>query len=114
MCERIGSVTVTLGEIDLSKYKSVWIYYGGDAAIVSDGKPIGLLTGATLDSASGTAAANVLAHGKMVDIEGRHPGAYGTRIDLSGVTYNGELFLTVFGFTRHAIQIYSIEFIVAP
>ena len=108
------TTTVTLGEIDLSKYKSVWIYYGGDAAIASDGKPIGLLTGATLDSASGTAAANVLAHGKMVDIEGRHPGAYGTRIDLSGVTYNGELFLTVFGFTRHAIQIYSIEFIVAP
>jgi hypothetical protein len=63
-----------------------------------------------------TSTPNVLAHSTMVDVEGRLPNdpKYQTEIDLTDVNYNGEVFLTLFGFTSHAIQVYSIEFIVAP
>ena len=53
----------------------------------------------------------MLAHGTMVAIGGRNPGQYGTVIDLSNVTHNGDVFLTVFASTPHQVQIYSIEFI---
>ena len=46
----------------------------------------------------------------MLDIGGRYPDTYGTKIDLSGVTYNGEVFVTVFGSSPHQLQIYSIQF----
>lgn len=106
--------TISLGTVDLSEYKSVQIYYGGAAVIECEGFPIGLLNSATLDYDAGTDAANVLAHGSMEDIEGRYPYTYGSIISLADVSYNGEVFLTVFGSTgHHEVQIYSVEFIVA-
>ena len=105
----------SLGELDLSRYAAVRIRYGGDPGIESAGQPIGLLSSADMTQ-NDTSTPNVLAHGTMVDIEGRLPNdpKYATVIDLTDVTYQGEVFLTLFGFTSHAIQIYSIEFIVAP
>lgn len=106
--------TVSLGTVDLSIYESVRVSYGGDARVYSEGYPIGLLNSATLDYNANISAANVLAHGKMEDIVGRYPDVSDATIDLKDVSYNGEVFLTVFGSTgAHQIQIYSVEFIVA-
>ena len=102
---------ISLGEIDLSKYKLVKIYYGGDASIESAGAPIGLLNSSSLAATNPASAANVLARGEMVDIAGRNPEQYGTDVDLRYVNYSGEVFLTIFASTRHDVQIYSIEFI---
>ena len=109
---RSSLATVSLGTIDLSQYRSVQIYYGGDAKIECEGFPIGLLNSATLDYNAGTSAENVLAHGTMEDIEGRYPYTYDSIINLADVSYSGEVFLTVFGTTgSHYVQIYSVEFI---
>lgn len=111
--------TVSLGFVDLSLYQSVKISYGGDASIESQWSYIGLLDSAEMDATHTSYedrlhADNILVKEKMVDIKGRHPGAYCTTIDLSQATYSGEVFLTTFLFTSNTIQIYSVEFIVAP
>ena len=91
--------SVSLGEMDLSKYAAVRITYGGDASVDTDGTPIGLaksdgrLGNLGDNSAGDVTSADLLAYAYM-DMQITTSYQIGTTyvtIDLSNVDYNGSI-----------------------
>ncbi len=114
---------IYLGEMDLSKYSSVRIQYGCDGgagteanfAALNGDTPIGLKS--TNDYYGNSGEYNMegdIAHADMVfSSNGWASGARWIEIDLTGVDYNGEVYVAVHNPKGTGIAISAIEFILA-
>ncbi len=96
--------SVNLGSIDLSKYSKMVVRYGADANADFTGTPVSIFG---LKSAAGSYGVrtqnteydlnNNIAYGECIDTTGAwEAGKVSMEVDLTNVTYNGEVFLTWF------------------
>ena len=114
---------IALGEMDLSKYTTLRIQYGCDGgagteanfAALNGDTPIGLKSTESSYGNCGTYEMDGdIAHGDMVFSSiGWAGGARWIEIDLTGVDYNGEVFLTVHNPMSTQIAISEIQFVLA-
>lgn len=103
---------VSLGDLDLSSYTKVQITYGFDMSVndAYAGTKVGLLSGKDVAAAwDGTDGEGVYGYTDLVAVTDNYAaGKQTVEIDLSAITYDGEVYLC---FVAGGISIYDIEFV---
>ena len=113
MRDDIGLFSTKICNLNLAHYSKVKITYGGSSSAPVSGLPIALTKteGELSKDQPYTGADNLLAYTPMIPIQTSWAPDATVTIDLEGVDYAGDIYLSLPSLGGNAFQVYSIEFI---